>query len=114
MEHIYEWNHLERQKLMPQPGTAGIGAQAAAQTTESQIHAGMVSLEKTISFVEDSANVLRDRLNPVLLDPTTTDECSEKELQEPVVPLANDLRDLYAKAAGINEILIDILQRLGL
>ena len=81
----------------------------------NQVQEGIIKLDKIISTIQNTVNTLSDRLYPVLRAKSTEAAIAEKTPPgEIIVPLADDLRNLYNEAAAANEDLRSILNRLEL
>lgn len=88
---------------------------AGTAERRSQIKEGMEVLNAAVQSTMDSIQELERRLYPVLIRNEPSPACGwGLEDAQPLVPLANELRDLHVTASGSNVRVIDILQRLEL
>ena len=79
----------------------------------TQVQESFRNLENIISDIQEAADLLSDRLYPVLRAKSTEAAKVEKTPSEGfIVPLAEDLRSLCGKAEMANEDLRNILSRL--
>ena len=79
----------------------------------TQVQKGFINLEDIVSDIQEAADLLSDRLYPVLRAKSTEAAKAEKTPPgEIIVPLAEDLRSLCDKTEAANEDLRSILSRL--
>lgn len=91
-----------------------VGQTVATTNRQTQVRENMDILGACLSSCEDSASQLMDRLLPIIRPQEQPCDPAVKESHDGLVVLASDLRVFHSRAAKMNDILNDILQRLEL